>query len=183
MDKYIDQLKWVEQVFHGLFATSHQVKLVGGAEEPLYLPTTDEDHSARIIYTRDYVSSALHEIAHWCIAGESRRKLVDYGYWYEGDGRSLAAQKKFEAAEIKPQALEWIFSEAIGIRFRVSVDNLTGEPMDAETFKVQVVAQARHFLSSGMPTRATQFARALADAAGSAWDLSDTSRFSLQQLR
>ncbi len=53
-----------------------------------------------------FYASALHEIAHWCIAGENRCQQVDYGYWYEPNGRSEERQFEFEKVEVKPQALE-----------------------------------------------------------------------------
>jgi elongation factor P hydroxylase len=97
-------------------------------------------------YREDYFASALHEVAHWCIAGEQRRQQLDFGYWYAPDGRSPEQQGAFEAVEYKPQALEWFFSLACGYRFRLSADNLGmpgGEMPDASEFRGRVCEQAR----------------------------------------
>src|SRR5690606_1871522 len=117
----------VVRIFNELFVSSHHTRLEGGAEEPLYQASAAPDQLSHCIkFTRDYFASALHEISHWCIAGPKRRLLEDYGYWYAPDGRNAAQQKVFEQVEVKPQALEWIFSEAAGYRFRLSADNLDG---------------------------------------------------------
>ncbi len=81
-----------------------------------------------ILFAHGYYSSALHEIAHWLVAGEARRKLEDFGYWYEPDGRSAERQREFESAEIKPQAIEWVLATAAGFRYFASADNLWAIP-------------------------------------------------------
>ena len=78
--------------FDDCFLETFNTRLVGGAEEPLYLPST-KTLPARIFFRSDYVSSALHEISHWCIAGEKRRDQEDYGYWYETDTRDEANEQ------------------------------------------------------------------------------------------
>lgn len=150
------------RLFNQLFQESEQTILVGYADEPLYLPKDENSEFHRVIFTKDYFASALHEIAHWCIAGKQRREEVDYGYWYYPDGRSSTQQKNFELVEVKPQALECLFSEAAGFRFRISQDNLNGEisPSD-NTFEVKVKEQARLYRMSGMPKRARIFYDAL----------------------
>ncbi|MCH8543126.1 MAG: elongation factor P hydroxylase [Alcanivorax sp.] len=112
----------LELLFAQTFAERYQTVLCGGAEEPLYQPGSPH----RIVYTRDYFRSALHEVAHWCVAGAARRQQVDYGYWYAPDGRDAVQQRAFEQAEVKPQALELLFCEACGHPFTVSLDNLNG---------------------------------------------------------
>ncbi len=79
-----------------------------------------------------FFNSALHEISHWSIAGDKRRLLPDLGYWYAPDGRTAEQQALFEQVEIKPQAIEWLFATAFGRKFRVSLDNLTGEGGDRQ---------------------------------------------------
>ena len=79
------------------------------------------------MFAHGFYASGLHEISHWCIAGEARRQLVDFGYWYCPDGRDAQTQSEFEAVEIKPQALEWMFCVAAGFPFNVSCDNLNGD--------------------------------------------------------
>ena len=66
--------------FNNTFYQACNVKLISDGEEPIYLPADNEVSYNRIIFTKDYFSSALHEIAHWCIAGEARRKEIDFGY-------------------------------------------------------------------------------------------------------
>ena len=112
----------LEALFAQTFAAQYNTVLCGGAEEPLYQPGAPH----RIVYTRDYFRSALHEVAHWCVAGEKRRQLPDYGYWYAPDGRDAAQQRAFEQVEVRPQALELLFCEACGHPFSVSLDNLEG---------------------------------------------------------
>ncbi|MDF2690681.1 MAG: elongation factor hydroxylase [Gammaproteobacteria bacterium] len=149
------------QVFNALFQEAEQTVLVKGEAEPLYLPSSPESPYAQVIFAHGFYQSALHEIAHWCLAGKQRRELIDYGYWYQPDGRSAEQQKIFESVEIKPQAMEWIFSIAAGSRFYVSADNLSGEMTQPEHFKLAVYQQAEHYLEYGLPVRAEQFLQAL----------------------
>lgn len=136
--------------------SGYNTLLSPGADEPFYQASTN-DEPAVIFSTQDYFSSALHEIAHWCIAGTERRKLDDYGYWYEPDGRSAEQQAEFFKVEVKPQALEWAFSLAAGIPFRVSVDNLDGgleASQEAVAFRDNVHEQLKQYFSEGFPKRA-----------------------------
>lgn len=150
-------------IFDSLFATEEQTILIGGGEEPLYQPQTEAEPLNKVIFTQDYYASALHEIAHWCLAGEKRRRLIDYGYWYRPDGRSETEQRLFEQVEIKPQAIEWLFSLAAGFNFNISLDNLTGNASHSENFLTQVYTQAKHYLSVGVPLRAELFKEKLLD--------------------
>ena len=143
------------ETFNRCFAQSH-TKLVGGACEPFYEPGTRE---ARVYFREDYASSALHEIAHWCIAGADRRQKPDYGYWYS-DERDVEQQRRFETVEVKPQALEWIFSEAAGIDFRVSCDNFDESTLDMSGFSAGVHAAVIVWLDD-LPPRAERFIHAL----------------------
>lgn len=149
------------QLFNGLFQDAEQTVLIAGGEEPVYLPKDDSFPHHRIIFTRDYYASALHEIAHWCIAGKERRNLIDYGYWYNPDGRDSQQQRLFQNVEAKPQALEWIFSMATDFKFRLSRDNLQGECQQDDAFAQGVYQQAHKYLIHGLPRRAEQFRRAL----------------------
>ena len=83
----------------------------------------------------------------WSIAGDQRRLLPDLGYWYAPDGRTAEQQALFEQVEIKPQAIEWLFATAFGRKFRVSLDNLTGEGGDGNRFKDHVFAQVQAYFS------------------------------------
>ncbi|WP_078083937.1 elongation factor P hydroxylase [Microbulbifer mangrovi] len=148
-------------------------RLVGGHDEPYYRPADGAPGSFhQIEFTRDYAASALHEAAHWCVAGAERRSQPDYGYWYAPDGRSATQQAEFERVEVKPQALEWIFSVACGLRFRVSADNLDAGLGPSDAFKRNIWLQVQRYCENpgqGMPAincRAMTFARALASAFG-----------------
>ena len=104
--------------------------------------------------------SALHEVAHWCIAGDARRQQTDYGYWYES-ARDREAQRRFEQMEIRPQALEWIFCEAAGVGFRVSQDNFDAAAVEPTRFRKEVRDAAVDWLRRGLPDRAGTFIAAL----------------------
>ncbi|WP_285259491.1 elongation factor P hydroxylase [Halopseudomonas bauzanensis] len=149
------------RLFGDCFAADFNTRLIGGAPEPVYLPADADEPMHRIIFTRDYYRSALHEIAHWCVAGAARREQVDFGYWYAPDGRSADQQSAFEQVEVKPQALEWLFCAAAGHSFRVSLDNLSGESTDPTPFKTRVVEQVHAYLSGGIPERPARFIDAL----------------------
>lgn len=160
-----EQVSWLMQLFNSTFAQQH-IQLVRSAGEPEYFPAIYHDSAlqdnalhdnslndstlvqpAKIAFAHGFFASALHEISHWCIAGKHRRTLPDFGYWYEPDGRNVQQQAAFETVEIKPQALEWLFSAACLRQFRVSVDNLNGEPTDSTGFKKAVYAQVQRYLS------------------------------------
>lgn len=150
----------LEEVFARCFEQQWRTCLRGGAPEPLYQPAAAAGQQHLIYYRADYFASALHEVAHWCIAGEQRRQSVDYGYWYAPDGRDQAQQQAFEAVEVKPQALEWWFAQACGYRFEVSVDNLGASGLaapDPAVFTGRICAQARQWLAQGLPRRAALF--------------------------
>ncbi|MBW2939238.1 elongation factor P hydroxylase [Zhongshania aquimaris] len=148
-------------VFASCFWASDRTRLLGGGAEPLYRPADEQIDYHQIIFRSDYAASALHEAAHWCIAGEQRRLLLDYGYWYEPDGRGVEQQRTFEAVEAKPQALEWMFSVAAGRQFRVSIDNLDGGAIDPFPFQLAVWQAAHRYRVFGLPRRAALFCQAL----------------------
>lgn len=163
----------LENVFNSTFA-SHNTLLVGGYDEPIYLPQTPQQPHNLLCYREDFFASALHEIAHWCVAGEERRAQVDFGYWYAPEGRDALAQEAFEHAEVKPQTLEWYFSLACNYRFIVSVDNLaqtTGALADTLAFEHRLIAQAERWLSEGFPRRAQQIFQALSGEFGTSGDI------------
>lgn len=145
-------------LFNDLFRESLRTTLVKGSDEPEYLPAGSAEDLAKIVFAHGYYASALHEIAHWCVAGEHRRTLHDYGYWYCPDGRTPAQQLAFEQVEVKPQAIEWLFSVAAGSRFHISVDNLSGDgASDEYSFRCRVLEQAEGYLDKGLPQRAQSF--------------------------
>lgn len=149
-------------IFDGCFQESHNTRLIKGDDEPIYLPADGEIPYHRIVFAHGYYASAMHEISHWCIAGAQRRLLVDFGYWYCPDGRDADTQRRFEQAEIKPQALEWLFCVAAGFPFNVSCDNLNGDTQpDRITFQRLVHGQVNDYLQQGIPHRAGRFIDAL----------------------
>ncbi len=161
----------LERVFARCFAREFRTRLLGGAAEPLYRPAPDGGGWHLLHYREDFFASALHEVAHWCIAGAGRRRRVDFGYWYAPEGRGPVQQRAFEAVESKPQALEWHFARACGYRFILSLDNLDpGSSGEAERrrFAAAVAARAEHWRSAGLPPRAEHFCRALAQEYGTA---------------
>jgi len=168
----------LEALFRYSFAQRWRTLLIGGAAEPFYQPAASERDFHRLYYRSDYFASALHEIAHWCIAGDRRRLLPDFGYWYAPEGRDADQQRAFEAVEAAPQALEWFFSQACGYPFRVSVDNLAandGQPADTAPFKCLVLAAATTWLQRGIPQRAALYFQALAGEFASGLELADIS--------
>jgi hypothetical protein len=156
------RLEDVIALFDGLFQETFRTRLVRGGDEPLYLPADADTPFHRVIFARGFYASALHEISHWCIAGEARRQREDYGYWYLPDGRDAREQRDFEAVEVAPQALELLFSRACGLRFHISVDNLGGDvEVDREAFRARVEARAERYEREGLPRRAAAFRCAL----------------------
>ncbi len=147
-------------IFNGCFAESLNTCLIKGGSEPLYLPAgmAEGDMAPsgchRIIFTRDYTASALHEIAHWLVAGEARRQLLDYGYWYVPDGRNPDQQLAFERVEVEPQAMEWLLNVACGRRFRVSADNLEMGLGASNGFKDAICHRALQYCREGVNDRA-----------------------------
>lgn len=148
-------------LFDQCFADEFSTRLLAGGEEPVYLPA-DQAHSChRIIFRQDYFASALHEIAHWCVAGNERRRMVDYGYWYAPDGRDLQQQKAFEQVEVNPQALEWVLCQAAAYPFRPSADNLELAAGPSKEFCSALVQRAQYLCCAGLNPRAERMANAL----------------------
>lgn len=170
----------LERLFAQAFAQDFQTRLVGGAEEPLYQPG-DINDPHQIHYRHDYFASALHEVAHWCVAGSQRRLQTDYGYWYAEDGRSEEQQRLFEQVEIQPQALEWIFSKASGRPFRVSADNLAQGLGPSPVFKEAIFRACQDYCAQGLPPRPARFVAELAKHYGIEAPLS-ASDFTLEAL-
>jgi len=175
----------LETLFKQCFYKDYQTLLIGGADEPLYRPATSATEAHCLFYRADYFASALHEIAHWCIAGVERRQQEDWGYWYCPDGRSPEQQRAFESVEVKPQAIEWMLSAAAGAPFRISSDNLLGSGNQLEeggAFKSAVVAQAQCYRQDALPSRAEQFFLALSEYYGTAEPLAE-GRYTLEVLQ
>ena len=150
-------------LFEQTFFNQYQTRLVKGQAEPIYLPATQNCNYHQVVFAHGYYSSALHEIAHWCLAGQARRLLEDYGYWYLPDGRDHQQQKQFEQVEIKPQAIEWAFCVAANKSFNVPADNLNGCEPDISKFRLSVYQQVNIYLQKGFPERAQKFIEVLAN--------------------
>lgn len=153
--------------------------LVRGEFEPEYFPA-NEHEPAKIQFAHGFFNSALHEISHWTIAGAKRRLLPDLGYWYAPDGRTKEQQDLFEQVEIKPQAIEWLFAQSFGRKFRVSLDNLTGDGGDGRKFKDNVYAQVQRYFSgeAKLPADAARFIECICQCtrAGAALQLNEFKR-------
>jgi len=152
----LEQLKLLKllEVFNRLYSETENTRLQLGEGEPIYLPADQAVSYNRIIFANGFFASALHEISHWLVAGAQRRRLEDYGYWYEPDGRTEQQQLEFEKAEIKPQALEWILSRACGHQFHFSADNLEGGALISHAFKSNVSVHAKLLITQGLSLRA-----------------------------
>lgn len=150
------------KIFNDTFFAEYNTKLELGNDEPIYLPADDAAPYHRIVFARGFYASAMHEIAHWCVAGPQRRLLEDFGYWYEPDGRTEQVQAEFEKVEIRPQAYEWILSLSAGFPFTVSCDNLNGdfEP-DRLAFMAKVHQEVVRIFEQGIPPRVKQLSQAL----------------------
>lgn len=148
-------------IFNNCFFENYNTQLVKGEDEPLYLPADENRPHNTLIFAHGFFASALHECSHWLIAGENRRKQVDFGYWYVPDGRTEVQQELFQSVEVKPQAMEWILSMAAGFRFRVSIDNLNGSESDTSAFKLAVYQQVKTYCEQGLSARAALFRRSM----------------------
>lgn len=149
-------------IFNQTFYADYNTKLELGGDEPFIYRRMNESVTTGIIFARGFYASALHEIAHWCVAGPQRRLLEDFGYWYEPDGRTAQVQAEFEKVEIRPQAYEWILAISAGFPFTVSCDNLNGdfEP-DRLAFMSKVHSEVLKILEQGLPQRVKMLSEAL----------------------
>lgn len=145
------------EIFDHCFFESYNTRLTPGGEEPVYLPASADCTWHRICFAHGFFSSALHECAHWLIAGSRRRLLEDYGYWYAPDGRNAKQQHIFYQVEVKPQALECILARAAQFPFHISSDNLKGDCAGEQRFALDVQQQVEQYYQQGLPERAVVF--------------------------
>jgi elongation factor P hydroxylase len=144
---------WIDHLNRNVLVR-YRTRLTGGFDEPLYRACCTDGWS-EIRFTRDYERSALHELAHWCVAGPERRRQDDYGYWYAPDGRNNEQQQLFFRVEVRPQAIERIFCEALDMPFSVSVDNLGNHRLEGvAAFATAVEQCACSIREQGFPERA-----------------------------
>jgi len=136
------------QVFDDLFYEKWNTKLEASPSDPIYLPASDDCAYHRVMYYQDFFSSALHEISHWCIAGDERRMQVDFGYWYKPERSKVEEQELFECYETKVQGLEWVLSSAAGKDFYVSCDCFDQSLLDLSRFRKSITEEALSIANS-----------------------------------
>jgi elongation factor P hydroxylase len=136
-------------------------QIIGGFDEPFYKASVVGE-PAEIQYSYDFIRSALHELSHWCVAGEERRKLDDYGYWYAADGRNQQQQDEFFKLEVRPQTIEWAFSIICGVNFEASVDNLNNSVLGVDEFKNNLVNKMNKYIAVGFGIRVTEIINLIA---------------------
>ncbi len=122
----------------------------GGAEEPFYAAPR-ANVSATIHFRSNYPRSLLHEVSHYCLAGDQRRNIDDFGYWYSPCGRTIEEQQRFEFVEARPQGLEKAMCEIIGVKFSPSIDDFSGRP-PTESFLQYLEIAYQEMLESPPPS-------------------------------
>lgn len=147
------------------YLNHYKTQIVGGFDEPFYLAAKN-GNNAEIQFSHDYIRSALHELAHWCTAGVERRNTDDYGYWYAADGRNQKQQDEFFKVEVIPQTYEWAFSQACGVEFEASVDNLHNATTGAKEFEQDLIKKKQCYINEGFPKRVSEIIQLLQDAKG-----------------
>ncbi|CAM3733149.1 elongation factor P hydroxylase [Halomonas casei] len=139
--------QYLIDAFAGIFP---DLKITGGAEEPFYVAPKKKTDA--IIYFRsNYPRSLLHEISHYCLAGDRRRNIDDFGFWYSPCGRTVENQSRFEIAEARPQGLEKVMCEIVGLKFSPSLDDFSGHP-PSEGFLKNLDVAYREMMTSPPPT-------------------------------
>jgi len=151
----------IAATFNRLYGRPYRTLLVGGGAEPWYEPPVG-DASGRIVYRHDYPASALHEAAHWCLAGARRRRLRDYGYWYVPGPRNAEQRSAFFAVEARVQGLEAVLAGVCDVRFVVSADDFAAPQSELDAFAGAVDAAIASLRRDGLPTRAAALHDALA---------------------
>ncbi len=146
------QAKELSQLLNKNYLNAYNTEIIGGFDEPFY-KAFEGGKPAQIQFSYDYIRSALHELAHWCVAGKERRKQDDYGYWYAADGRNQQQQNEFFKVEIKPQAIEWAFSIVLAVPFEASIDNLGTQVEGVEEFNHNLKKQLNEYVAKGFPKR------------------------------
>jgi len=123
--------RFLIDVFSNIFPA---LKIIGGAGEPFYEAPSDGPE-AKLYFRSNYPRSLLHEMSHYCLAGNRRRKMDDFGYWYSPCGRSSEEQYQFELVEARPQGLEKAMCEIVGLDFLPSLDDFSGSDPSSEFLK------------------------------------------------
>ena len=145
------------QTFNQGLGFQFDTKLIDEGTEPIYQPAQHHGEAHKIFFAHGYWSSALHELAHWCIAGSERRKLLDYGYWYKPNRSQKDDRQRFLQSEARPQALEWHFTVALGQDFFVSLDDFSNDQNMLEEFRRMIRKEAIDLHQNSLPPRAQVF--------------------------
>jgi len=127
MSSCVNDDVWCQHLIGAFSDIFPNLSIQGGAQEPFYT-AQKLDVDATIHFRENYPRSLLHELSHYCLAGERRRALDDFGFWYSPCGRSEEEQRRFESVEARPQALEKVFCEIVGLKFSPSLDDFSGRP-------------------------------------------------------
>lgn len=159
-------------LFNDLYGARENTWLTRAEDDPCYLPGRGGQPRNLICFAHGFYTSALHEIAHWLLAGPDRRRLVDYGYWYQPGERSDAVRSRFFAVEKNNQSLEWFLTVAAGIRFFVSVDEPAMPAGRLQEFRRAVAERARQRVMEGLPAAAAPLLQALTGRYGTTAALS-----------
>ncbi|MCO7223640.1 elongation factor P hydroxylase [Pleionea sp. CnH1-48] len=122
----------------------------GGADEPFY-SAPKENAKATLYFRSNYPRSLLHEMSHYCLAGEQRRAQDDFGFWYVPCGRTQEQQEQFEKVEARPQGLEKAMCDIIGIDFSPSIDDFSGRP-PSDSFLQGIETAYNEMLTNPPPT-------------------------------
>lgn len=147
-------------LFSDSIGSQYNTVLRGGGSEPLYQPSYS-GLPAVLTFRDDFPASALHEVAHWCIAGPQRLLQEDFGYEYISAPRSPAQQALFFKAEQRTQCLERAFARALGVPFQPSADNLNAD-LDAFSRSLDAYEpQLQCWLESSSGARAKRFIQQL----------------------
>ena len=124
------QVALIPAVLHVCQRVLPTLHIQGGASEPFY-QAPKGNRPAILFFGGDFVRSLFHELAHYCLAGDMRRQIDDFGYWYSPCGRSSKEQKQFEQVEARPQGLEKLFCEIWAVPFSPSLDDFSGRKASA----------------------------------------------------
>ena len=124
------QVALIPAVLHVCQRVLPTLHIQGGASEPFY-QAPKGNRPAILFFREDFVRSLFHELAHYSLAGDMRRQIDDFGYWYSPCGRSSREQEQFEQVEARPQGLEKLFCEIWAVPFSPSLDDFSGRQASA----------------------------------------------------
>ena len=93
-------LQLIIELFEQQFFDRFNTRLEAGASEPVYLPASGDCAWHRLCFREDYISSALHETAHWCIAGLERLKLEDFASLFFHNNKNNTSYRELENPHI-----------------------------------------------------------------------------------